>query len=88
MILLTLGGLIYSKGFGSTEDSVLYNLGTLPEADEILRILLDIAHFLQEEVDNGKGEALVNNLDPRLIRGVWDAEHRRFAAGSSCGLCR
>lgn len=88
MILLTLSGFVYSKGFGSTKDSILYNLGTLPEGEQILRILLDIAEFLQEEIQNGKQDTLVKNLDPRLICGVWDADNRKFPAGSSCGLRR
>jgi len=63
MILLTLSGFVYSKGFGSTKDSILYNLGTLPEGEQILRILLDIAEFLQEEIQNGKQDTLVKNLE-------------------------
>ena len=69
MIFLSLLGLIYTKAMGNAEDSWIYNLGKAPRAEEVFKILMDIAQYMQEEAEQ-KETDLVSNLDPWLRAGV------------------
>lgn len=65
MILLSFAGLLYSSAMGNHQDSLLFNLGRVPDPRDIFNILQDIRQYLDEEGD-GKDQELIESLEPKL----------------------
>ena len=74
MLLLTTVALAYSSAMGSSKDSIIFNLGQIPEGSEVWSILTDIALYIQEESEDSdeKERKMIACLDAQLNRvGKW-----------------
>lgn len=74
MILLTAAAIGCTSGMGSSRDSVVFNLRSVPQAREVFCVLTDIAAYIQEESEDKEAEmvaCLETQLDDHCFEKLY-----------------